>query len=518
MAEPRPSALFHGMRRILSIALAPALLCAMDAPHSRPDLDISAQSPSFQALRRVQSRAQSLYYDQVFPQSSAGMATYLDAQRLSAFDSASTLGRYPFGSDELVRWVDADRGNSFFLSPLLELGAISGNASDTLGTRDYGGLGARIYGKVGTRLSFYTHATMYTEKTEKAQFSHQFNPGYGETYTVEKGPGDSLLKSRTYNRFEYYAKLDYAWGSIKAGRDWIHMGPGYFSSLTATRDTPPYYLLEARIDFAPWLKLDNYLLKMTDTDYGIQKYANLHRFEFKPLPSLALAFEDIVIYQDRDPDPTYLLPLVPLTFSEANGGGRDNAAMSFDAMYAAPHGVSVWGELFLDDLLGPASFFDDFWENRWAVLAGFQWSMPLTWADADLVVEYSRVEPWTYNGRKPQTSFRQFNVPSASKLGPDSRTWDAQLSYRPSRWVEFKERLGLYDKGQGRPGELGAIHDDSLDGTSKAFLGQAVRSQRIWEQEIGYLYSRYVSGRLAWARDFGDVEDDSFAAELRLAW
>ena len=50
---------------------------------------------------------------------------------------------------------------------------------------------------------------------------------------------------------------------------------------------------------------------MTDTVTTSCKYANLHRLEFRPLRSLALAFQDIVIYQDRDPDPSICFPLSP---------------------------------------------------------------------------------------------------------------------------------------------------------------------------------------------------------------
>jgi hypothetical protein len=165
----------------------------------------------------------------------------------------------------------------------------------------------------------------------------------------------------------------------------------------AGSDTPPFYLLEARIDFAPWLSVDNFLLKMTDTDHDIRKFANLHRYEFKPKPWLEIAFQDIVIYQDRDPDWAYALPLVPFTFSEANNGGRDNAALGFDFLCTKIKGFSFWGEIFIDDLVGPATFLSDFWENRWAGLAGFQWVSPWDAADLDLILDYGHVEPWTYN-------------------------------------------------------------------------------------------------------------------------
>jgi hypothetical protein len=502
------------------LAMAGAFpVSAVRADEGKPALDISATSPVFESLRRIQTRSGSLLPSQAFPQSDRAVERWLGGASVFPADSAAMNLYLPGRRREAIHWNDSARAHSLFISPALDLAWHGDTHPDSNDGSRSAGVGGVLYGSVGPRLTFYSRGLAYTEFTDKAQFSHQFNPEFGETYSVEKGAGDSLLKDRTFNRFESYALVELPWGvTLKAGRDRVHMGPGYFSSLMATRDTPPYYLAEARIDFAPWLSLDNYLLSMTDTRHDIDKFANLHRFEFKPFRGLSLAFQDIVIYQDRAPDWRYVLPLAPLTFAESDNGGLDNSAMGFDFMYSGIRNVSIWGELFVDDLLGPTSFFDDFWENRWAGLAGFQVTSPLPWLDADLVMEYQHVEPWTYNGRRPQTSFKQFNVPSASKLGPDSRAFDAQLSYRPVKWLELRERLGWYDKGRGRSGTLGTIHDDAIDGQTKDYLSEDVLSQRILESSVGFQYGQYVSARLTWARDFGDLGGGALRSDLQLAW
>lgn len=424
----------------------------------------------------------------------------------------------PERRQELIAWSSPERGNSFFLSPEIEMGFASGSRGDSSLDAGLGGVGLELYGRLASRMSFHARGLAYTEVTDRKQFSHQFSPDLGETYSVEKGEGDSLLENRTFNRHTFYVTLDLPWVILKAGRDHVHTGPGYFSSLMAGSETPPYYLIGARVDFAPWLQLDNYLLRMTDTDHALRKYANLHRFEFRPHPTLSLAFQDIVLYEDRDPDPRYLLPLAPLTFTESDNGGLDNAAMGFDFHWrAAPH-VSLWGELFIDDLLGPAAFFDDFWENRWAGLTGFQVTSPLPGFDADLVVEYGQVEPWTYLGRKPRTGFKHFNVPSASKLGPDSRSLDVQAAYRPVRWAELKARWESNDKGVGRQATLGVVHDDDIDPQTKSLLGGAVRSERILTPEAAFLWRQFLLARLSWSHDFGDIRSDVFRGSISLDW
>lgn len=503
-----------------ALALLGILAAAQAAfPSDKPDLDLPAQGEVFGALRRMQSRSGVLLPVQAFPQRESGL------ERGSSLDSAATPAdawlldsRLHSRRSELVRWSDSARGHSFYLSPSFELATRHATGDGSSESGNLVGVGLVLSGNVFPRVSFHSRGSVYTEFTDRPQFTHQFSPEFGETYSVEKGAGDSLLPDRTFNRFEYYLLADLPWLTLKAGRDRLHMGPGYFSGLMATRDTPPYYMIEARLDFASWMTVDNYLLKMTDTRHEIQKYANLHRFEFKPTPRLAVAFQNMVIYQDRDPDWKYVVPLAPLAFSEDNLGGRDNDAMGFDFLYAGIPYANLWGELFIDDLLGPTAFFDDFWENRWAGLGGFQVVSPFPRWDADLVVEYSQVEPWTYLGRTPQSGFKHFNVPSASKLGPDSRSLDVQLSYRPFPWLELVERWESNDKGRGRQATLGVVHEDSKDGTSKSLLGGEADRERYLNHAGLIRWNRFFDARLAWRQGVGRTYGNEFGLSLGGRW
>jgi len=190
--------------------------------------------------------------------------------------------------------------------------------------------------------------------------------------------------------------------------------------------------------------------------------------------------------------------------------------MGFDFLWASPWKVSLWSELFIDDLLGPTSFFDNFWENRWSALAGLQVVSPWKSIDMDLVVEWSHVEPWTYLGRSPQTSFKHFNVPSASKLGPDSRSWDVQAGYRPWKWLELKERLEWNDKGVGRQATLGLVHDDSLDGTSKKFLGGIVERKQFSTLSASVLWGPFLRGEVYWRQEFDGGDERTIGTGLSI--
>jgi hypothetical protein len=477
-------------------------------------VDASAHSSTFELYRRAETRSHRLGLTQAFPHDLDTLTKFLATSLPTPFDWERFKNAEVGQHKERIRWSDGLRGHSIYFRPEFQL---AGNLSDdSLGNRYLSGVGMTLYGSVLRDVGFYSHGLVFTESASKGRFTHQFNPEFGEVYSAEVTSENPLAKSRTYNRFEYYLKYQKDLLTIKAGRDWFHFGPGYFSSLSASRETPPYSLLEVRLDFAPWLFMDNYLFRMVDTEFEIQKYGQIHRFEFKPAGNLSLGFTDIVIYQDRDPDPKYFLPLAPLAFSEINNGGLDNSAMAFDFMWTTPWFVSLWGEIFVDDLVGPGSFFDSWWENRWAALCGAQWVSPWNQIDADIVLEYSQVEPWSYNGRQPQTSFKHFNVPSASKLGPDSRSFDVQIAWRPLKWMELKERFEWNQKGSERPATLGVVHDDRIDGTSKALLNGDIATEYVTKHSVAAHYQKWVTLEGYWIIDRGDKKETNLGVMVQV--
>ncbi len=482
--------------------------------YSQPPPDVSATDEVFFLLRRNQTQAQTVYPAQNAPQSRDVYQNIKNSPTLSAYDQYTLKHQFPFGGKPLLNWRDTVRQHTFFLSPQAFVRWL-----DTGSTQSIQGVGMRIHGSLFKNLAFYSHGLIYTENSNTAQYSHQFDPDYGETCSVEQMPDEGLVSSQTCARFEYYLRWDLPYLKIKAGRDNLHMGPGYFTSLTASRNTAPYYHIEGRIDFSDWFVLDNYFLQMTDTDHSFKKWAHIHRFEFTPHSSLSLAFQDVVIYQERSPDFTYMLPLVPLAFAEDNSGGLDNDAMSFDFLYTGLPYFSTWGELFIDDLQGPTTFFDDLWENRWATLVGFQVTSPLKAVDADFVFEYSRVEPWTYNGRQRYTSFRHYNRPSASQWGPDSRTFDFKASYRPFKEVEWTEHFEIDDKGQ-QPGasQLGEIHDNEKHGTRKRFLAGNFSHQISLSHGLRLQWHQFLTGYLTYTQSFRGGIENHLKTGLNFYW
>jgi hypothetical protein len=496
---------------------APTLVVLLSQIALGAGLEVSPNSESFLVLRRNQAKLDHNLFSQNFPQSMAYGTSHFSLGKLSAYDSYFLANTFPWNQKALFNWQDPNGIRQFRFSALARIVGGKDQSANVFGKSLQTAIGFRIYGQINPSLRFFSQGEVYREETDSNQFLHQFDPDFGETCATEQ-TGTVKQKSRTCARYTSYLLWDVSWAQFKVGRDHLHMGPGYFSSLMFTKNTPPYYLVNMRIPFSDWLYVDNYIVKMVDSDHSIEKYAHVHRFEFKPTKSLSIAFQDMVLYSGRSVDYQYALPLTPLLFVEDNTGGRDNDALGIDVMYSGLPYVSLWGELFIDDLLSPTSFFDDFWENRWAALAGVQVVSPWETFDGDVVIEASRVEPWTYLGRSSTTSFRHFNVPSASKLGPDSWTLDIQVSYRPWKHLEWVEYLEFSEKGTQDGAVLGSVHNNEQHGTTKKFLdGNTIRNNK-WSHEFKYQYLSYLTGSIGFTQDLSDWGISGYWLEVNMEW
>ncbi len=446
------------------------------------DFPSSPQNREF--IKRVQTRSQKIIPLQQFPLPQNVWEDFVNQNLFTPADSYFFSTSFPRYDKTLLSYSGK---NSLKFSPVFELSLE--DTSEFVVSPSVGGL---LFGTVGKNLSLYSRASVRVDLATQNMYHHQFDPSQGETCSVSVDGTRDLQAERTCATFESYFIWNWQWLSLKTGRDKIHMGPGYFSSLTAGDHTAPYFLLDARVDFAPWLHHNNMILRMVDSNYDVQKYLHIHRFEFKPSRAWHIAFQDMVIYQERDIEASYILPLVPLAFLEDNTGGRDNDALSLDVSFSGIRNFSLWGEIFIDDLQDVTSIFSSFWENRWAGLVGFQLTSPWLSQDFDIVVEYHRIEPWTYNGRQAYTSFRHFDKPSANIYGPNSQSLNTKISYRPVKWIELGEHFEFSEKGTDRGSKIGEIHDRQGfdDPEKKEWLGgYTIDFQRIVHSlKINYGY------------------------------
>lgn len=464
----------------LSIRTAPLVLTALvpvtlqaAAPYPEA-LDLPDDATVRQALQRLSSRTGTTLPRQGWPLTAREAQQFLqtalakDSTALTEGDSVA-LRDLLQGPMELKRWSEGIGGS------LLAINARAGGEivhDDSIGshTTKLGWLGGRAYGQVGGELWFYSDARIFTQVSNRREFHDFYALADGETSGVpldENAPG-GMYDTRTGARFSAWVQWSRDWISLKYGRDRIQHGPGVWTGLTTSWQVPPWQMLDIRLTPFSWLTIQSSTLEARQAGLGgglyypgdTRKWLHVHRFEIQPTDGLALAFQNEVLYKDSSGiNPAYLLPLVPIFFSQDLDGNRDNAMMQFDATWSSRWGTKLWGAFLIDDMNGLSDIAGNHWLNRWASLMGGQILSPWRTIDADLTVEFSQVRPWTYTGgREEAYTFSHYGLPTGSELGPDSRTLHARLAWRPaSRWELGLEAAQL-EKGIGPQATLGTVN------------------------------------------------------------
>jgi len=165
-----------------------------------------------------------------------------------------------------------------------------------------------------------------------------------------------------------------------------------------------------------------------DGRYYIPKYLAAHRIEIMFTPRFHVNFSEMITYggEDRIPEITYLVPIIFLWPSEHALGDRDNKMIALEAELFPFNGLRLYGSVFLDELVF-GQIFNDFWANKYALQAGFQWS-PRS-LPADLILEATAVHPWTYVHHFSFGSYTHHGKELGFFAGPNTQLISGKLNY-----------------------------------------------------------------------------------------
>lgn len=465
----------------------PLLLATAATAASYPaSLDLPNRSELREALERVGIRAGvepprlSWPWTAKEAQDHLRRAIERDSNAITASDSV-VLEDLLEGPRELWRWENGRAGSMLALNVRSEGQGRIVDREDSAQLLQ-ASIGGALYGNLAGEIWYSSQARIFTEWADEFRYRDRYVLGDAEPSGVpfDDESQDNKYKSRTGARYVAWAQWSRDWLSLKYGRDRVRFGPGAWTGLTTRLETPPYNLFDARIEPFRWLSVQSTVLEARPGEMELafpgdaRKWCHVHRFEIRPARGVALAFQNQVLYKDSGGvNPTYLLPLVPIFFSQDLAGNRDNSAMQFDARIDRLADVSVWGALMIDDLNSLSDIFGSNWLNRWAVLAGGQILSPWRGVDADLTVEWTMVRPWTYTGgREEAYSFAHYGLPMGSELGPDSRTLRSRLAWRCIPGLETSLEGFVLEKGLGEEATLGLVNRENRFGATAVLFGK----------------------------------------------
>ncbi len=329
-------------------------------------------------------------------------------------------------------------------------------------------MGGSFRGRWKDTFGFFAYATNKLTKGDDT-VQESFDPSRGMPVTIS---GQNAYSDDA----AAYLVWKLPWFRMEFGRDQAQWGPGVRGSLMMSSQNPRFDMLRLKVQFRRF-RFTSIHGKLSS---GLgSKYFAAHRLEITILPWLIVSGSESVVYGNRGIELAYLNPIMPYHVAEHHLGDKDNNAMGLDVVTFPRRNHKVYFELFLDDFTTAENPFT-YYGNKFAFLTGWRWVAPLGIADADLQLEYARVEPYVYTHKDSINVYTNYDRSIGHWLGPNSD----DLYLRGNYWLcrDFKCAI-VAERIRRGEGNIDTPHDIS-EGTQKRFLSGTVETRWLWGLEM----------------------------------
>ncbi len=310
--------------------------------------------------------------------------------------------------------------------------------------------GVTFRGRLGEKIDYYCY---FVDETING-----LDPFYGTSRTLDYTDENGMPKTETiravdrftenggfgwanYNqsRNEMYFDKARAWmqysfsfGSVAIGKDENAWGPGVQSNVMLSDNAAPYVQFKTQFTVGKLRltsltaqlhsdELDpNTLIESDNGDVKYEyrkKYLATHRLEISFSSSFILGLSESVIYADKPFQIGYAIPFNVFWSEQHSQGDRDNMSFGLDLALKPMNRLSLYGELFFDDL--SLRDLNNFHRTKAAYIAGLKW-YPEFLQSGCMTVEYSRVNPFVYTHRYNVDNFTHSMSNLGSFLYPNS--------------------------------------------------------------------------------------------------
>lgn len=250
---------------------------------------------------------------------------------------------------------------------------------------------------------------------------------------------------------------------VQLGHDKMFIGNGVRSLIWSDYAPPQLYL---RANIKVW-KI-NYMFqlnRMAADVYGSsgglsngsypEKYVAFHHASVNIGKKLNVGFFESIIFSPQDSvngdkapfQWNYVNPIIFYRAIEQQFGSNDNAIVGMDAKWNVAKGVSLYGQLVLDEfLLKHIKDRDGWWANKFAVQTGIKYIDAFGVSNLDLQVEGNIVRPYTYSHSTKYANYMSYRQPIAHPLGANFKELIGVARYQPLGKLNFVGKL-IYVKG-----------------------------------------------------------------------
>lgn len=313
--------------------------------------------------------------------------------------------------------------------------------------------GLFAYGYAGDFLGMYLYFRDNQESGTYLDARKDLTPIQGQI--VSKSQEDAIQ----YDLADAQMNFDIAFLKVSLEKMPNIWGAGYHGTLILSDKPPSYPQIKLRaklgkdFDFTfmhSWLSSDvvdsvnSYYAAGIPSRFGYrtiyrQKYLAAQMLEASVANGVDIAVGESEVYGGRNPELLYLIPGMFYFAAEHYTGDEDNKQLFGSIDINALKNYNFYMTLFLDEFSVSEFTLTDRQRNQLGFTLGAR-SYDLVYPNTDILVEYTRINPWAYNHKFPDATYQSHLYDLGHWIGQNADNLYLEANYRPFRNL----RLGVH--------------------------------------------------------------------------
>jgi hypothetical protein len=366
---------------------------------------------------------------------------------------------YRYRSDSTVAFnIDVAGGYSYERLPFGETYRIRSN-------------GLMVQGYAGSWMGAYVY---FLDHQDGGSFVPYFKKKFGTSdyFKNTLSPQQGQLLSRAiaqnveYDFVDAQANFDVSFLTLSLEKMPNVWGEGYDGSLILSTKPPSYPQIKLRaklgknVDFTyfhAWLSSDiidsvnsyYYPYGPSNPIYRTvykQKYLASHMIEMSPWDGVDVAIGESEVYGGRSPELIYLIPFMFFKAAEHYNTDEDNSQMFGTIDLNVIKNYEFYSTLYIDEFKTQEFYIADQQRNQIGFTVGTR-AYDLVHPNTDIIVEYTRTNPWVYNHKFPDATYQNHGYDLGDWIGQNADLFFVQGNYRPRRNLTLSVQFESLRKG-----------------------------------------------------------------------
>ncbi|MDE3058547.1 MAG: hypothetical protein KGJ59_11390 [Bacteroidota bacterium] len=291
-------------------------------------------------------------------------------------------------------------------------------------------------------------------------FLNTLSPQQGQIPTMTSS------QNQDYDFVDAQANFDVSFLTLSLEKMPNVWGEGYAGNLILSSKPPSYPQIKLRaklgkdVDFTylhAWLSSDivdsvnsyHYPYGLSNPIYRTvykQKYLASHILEMSPWNGVDVALGESEVYGGRNPELIYLIPFMFFKAAEHYNTDEDNSQMFASIDLNIVKDYEFYSTLYIDEFSTETFYRTDRQRNQLGFTVGTR-AYDLFYPNTDLIVEYTRTNPWVYNHKYPDATYQNHGYDLGDWIGQNADLFFVQGNYRPLRNLKLSIQFESLRKG-----------------------------------------------------------------------